>query len=240
MGDTAKTTKPRAYTSDPLLKERVTRAIDETPGVPEKVHGRLTWLSRLMAQRGQPVSTETVRKWANGEAVPRGKNLEVLSDILGVDPGWLTLGTTPVASKREMRDFAVRASGAVHYVIGRMLLDRVTAALPDPDDEISRSAAVDIHAIIDGRAIRFSVAAARADGNDMVVSFPSGASKNELLAVIPGGPAPDVLHIPRGSEPDRTLSDRLEYFVRPAGGSGRAKISGNSVLPIDDMKGIQV
>lgn len=236
MSDAEKNAKPkRVYTQDRAFQARFASALEQTPGVPEKVHGRLTWLSRAMAAKDQPVTTETVRKWAAGEATPRGQNLETLCDIMRVDPGWLSLGTTPVASRREIKTFAARVGGAVHYTLGRMLLDGVTAALPDADDEISAAASVDISAIIDGRMLRIAVSAARSDGDGLVVDFAQSASKNELLVVVPGKSPPDLYRVPTDAVPDHHYAERFGYRVYQESGS-RVRVGGKLTAAMTDMR----
>ena len=50
-------------------------------------------LARRCADRGHPISRETVSRWLNGAATPRTITpVEVLADIAGVDRGYLVGG----------------------------------------------------------------------------------------------------------------------------------------------------
>lgn len=70
--------------------DRLEEAYMETPDAPGRVYGRNVWLSEEMAKRGRHVTTETVRRWFAGIAMPRHRTLDALADVLDVDPRYLT------------------------------------------------------------------------------------------------------------------------------------------------------
>lgn len=72
---------------------RFRQACDDSPHVPAKHDGRYVYIIReFLRLTGETISTETVRKWHEGEASPRPAKISVLAEILGVDPVWLQMG----------------------------------------------------------------------------------------------------------------------------------------------------
>lgn len=73
--------------------ERFRRACDDSPSVPAKHEGRYVFIVKQFAERtGDTISTETVRKWHEGETAPRQEKISVLAEILGVPAVWLQMG----------------------------------------------------------------------------------------------------------------------------------------------------
>jgi len=73
--------------------ERFREACDESPHCPPKHAGRYIWITQRFAElRGEQVSTETCRKWHEGEAQARRDKIHTLAQILDTDPVWLETG----------------------------------------------------------------------------------------------------------------------------------------------------
>lgn len=77
----------------PEFAKRFRQACDESPHVPAKHDGRYVYIiAEFLRLAGEKISTETVRKWHEGEASPRSPKISILAEILGVDPVWLQMG----------------------------------------------------------------------------------------------------------------------------------------------------
>lgn len=109
---------------------RLVQACDESPLVPEHGRGRQVYLAKKLK-----VTQEAVRKWLVGESLPRPDKIGDLAKVLGVDPVWLQLGTSPleIADKREA---ALRGDAAVYGVMSYLLLAGYHVAIPQADDKV--------------------------------------------------------------------------------------------------------
>ena len=118
---------------------RLNQACDESPLVPEHGRGRQVYIAKKLK-----VTQEAVRKWLVGESLPRPDKFKELAKVLGVDPLWLQLGTSPLEIA-EKRQAALRGDAAVYGVMSYLLLAGYHVAVPQ--DGSSR---VDIFAIKHG------------------------------------------------------------------------------------------
>lgn len=109
---------------------RLTQACDESPLVPEHGRGRQVYLAKKLK-----VTQEAVRKWLVGESLPRPDKIGDLAKVLGVDPVWLQLGTSPleIAEKRQV---ALRGDAAVYGVMSYLLLAGYHVAIPAGDEKV--------------------------------------------------------------------------------------------------------
>lgn len=109
---------------------RLVQACDESPLVPEHGRGRQVYLAKKLK-----VTQEAVRKWLSGESLPRPDKIGDLAKVLGVDPVWLQLGTSPleIADKRQA---ALRGDAAVYGVMSYLLLAGYHVAIPQADDKV--------------------------------------------------------------------------------------------------------
>lgn len=109
---------------------RLVQACDESPLVPEHGKGRQVYLAKKLK-----VTQEAVRKWLVGESLPRPDKIGDLAKVLGVDPVWLQLGTSPleIADKRQA---ALRGDAAVYGVMSYLLLAGYHVAIPQADDKV--------------------------------------------------------------------------------------------------------
>lgn len=130
--------------------QRLANACEASGRIPEKHHGRQTWLSEQLG-----VSREGVRKWFAGLSRPRTEVMARLAALLEVDQAWLALGINPTRTPRERRALDRAAGGAVYYVAGAIEMAGGSVAFPDePDDD------TDLYAIIKGRQLKVHVALA--------------------------------------------------------------------------------
>lgn len=110
--------------------KRLTQACDESPLVPEHGRGRQVYLAKKLK-----VTQEAVRKWLVGESLPRPDKISDLAKVLGVDPVWLQLGTSPleIADKRQA---ALRGDAAVYGAMSYLLLAGYHVAVPTAEDRV--------------------------------------------------------------------------------------------------------
>lgn len=118
---------------------RLKQACDESPLVPEHGRGRQVYIAKKMR-----VTQEAVRKWLEGESLPRPDKIKDLAKVLGVDPLWLQLGTSPLEIA-EKRQAALRGDAAVYGVMSYLLLAGYHVAVPQSPDQ-----KVDVFAIKHG------------------------------------------------------------------------------------------
>lgn len=136
---------------DEGLAKRMQEALENTPGVPQKVHGRLTWVKRQLEERyGHEVRVESVRRWMLGLSMPTTDSLDVLSKFFGVDSAWLAFGTVPATSRRQAERLTNAATGAVSLAVGFLQATGVSATLETVGN-------ADILAIIHGQRQYFQV-----------------------------------------------------------------------------------
>jgi hypothetical protein len=175
------------------------RACDGNRQIPAPNEGRLRWFKEQFGASGHNVSMETVRKWFAGMTVPRQKLLQPLADILQVDAGWLSAGTSENVTMSEKRLRTLSSKGAVNIVAGFIQMDGGQAALPKSSDEFAHEKSIDLHAII--RNAKYDLTIVTSVENR--ISVPVSASENVILAVI-REPAPgfSVTIIELDWEPD--------------------------------------
>lgn len=128
--------------------QRLANACEASGRIPEKNHGRQTWLSEQLN-----VSREGVRKWFAGLSRPRTEVMTRLAELLEVDQAWLALGINPTRTPRERRALDRAAGGAVYYVAGAIEMAGGSVAFPEePRDD------ADLYAIVKGRQMKVHVA----------------------------------------------------------------------------------
>lgn len=124
------TPKPTNFRHVDFAK-RFRDASDDSGYVPELNKGRLMWFKHhLEKDFNIEVTKETVRKWMNGEVIPRNEKLKAIAELLKVDEGWLAFGiaaNTGIASRAAALD-----SGAATVLAGFMQLSGANIAVPDP------------------------------------------------------------------------------------------------------------
>lgn len=79
---------------------RLNKALDSINYKP-KGKGRQVQLSTDMTRSGYKISQKGVRKWLEGEAIPRHKAIKILADKTGKSPDWLEYGQPDNAKTRN-------------------------------------------------------------------------------------------------------------------------------------------
>jgi transcriptional regulator with XRE-family HTH domain len=183
---------------DTAFVTRLKTALDGADGVPDREHGRKAWLEREIGRHieGKAPGFESVNRWFHGRSKPRNSNVEALCKVLNVDPAWLMFGTTPPGTRKDRVLATSRADGAVHFVIGAMLLEGMAAGLPQQNDAFAASANIDIEAIINRQIRRFTVSSAEKNEQGYVARPRIPSANNDHLIVIPGAAGHHaILHI---------------------------------------------
>lgn len=169
--------------------ERFLVALERAEGVPERSHGRLTWLVRKIEERfGASLTVETVRKWSIGETKPREKNMRILADIFKVDVEWLQFGRGEINTQKEQLLSTRKLNGTVHSVLGFFLSSGENATVSEDhgiDVVVIRSgslvtiAAAEVISLSQGRfKIKFSPTAAKK------VAFVANISDCTMLFIV--------------------------------------------------------
>ena len=175
---------------DPDFAKRLTQACDALPLIPPKHSGRQSWIQREMTKAGEEITSETVRKWFQGEAKPRPDKVAKLAQILQVDVSWLSLGVGAAVEPRQRRVRNAMADGAVNLVAGLIQMDGGHLAFPDSIDT-----PVDLHAIIKGAKYDLHVSLGEVEGK--AATFPVPVRHEEVLelGVLRRGMTIDIIEI---------------------------------------------
>lgn len=89
------------------FSQRLNSVLDDY-GFSPKGSGRQTKLARLISRRHdlKPITQKGVRKWLEGEGMPRKSYLVFLADHFQCDPSWLEYGNTnPYSDQINESDF---------------------------------------------------------------------------------------------------------------------------------------
>lgn len=167
----------------PDFARRLAQACDAYHFCPPLHSGRLTWINDRFADRGHPVTVETVRKWVSGENRPRPDKMAVLAAILEADEAWLSLGFAEAKSgDRTVRN--AQASGSVNVVAGLIQMDGGHPAFPDDKNGDNP---VHLHAIIRGGKYDIHVAVGQETDGGVVFAVPMKADALVVLGMIRDG-----------------------------------------------------
>lgn len=171
----------------PEFARRLEQACDDSPHCPPLHQGRLRWIvDQFKAKFNHALTSESVRKWLNGEMRPQQAKADMLAQILSADAGWLYFGDsapTPVQKKASN----ALASGIVNVVAGLIQMDGNSVAFPDADDKRAARDNIHIHAIIKGANYALHVAAGEADGDTFHFSVPANHDNVVVLGAIREG-----------------------------------------------------
>lgn len=174
---------------DPAFARRLEQAADLHPHCPPKHRGRLDWVRERLAEKGETVSNETVRKWFAGEAKPRPDKGALLAEIMQVDVAWLQMGIDVQFTPREKKVRNALAEGAVNVVAGLIEMDGGHPAFPEEDGP------VDLHAIIKGAKYDLHVSAGERDGKMLRFVVPSIRENVIVLGLVRDGLALEIYEI---------------------------------------------
>jgi len=119
------------------FSHRLGLALEGHPRAPGNVHGRQSWLRRVLKeQTGRSVSANTVHKWCRGTARPRPDALRDLARVLNVDEVWLSLGRKPTSEIASPGKNAAAAGGATMLVAGLIEISGGRVSFPAPGDGV--------------------------------------------------------------------------------------------------------
>lgn len=175
---------------DADFAKRLTQACDALSLIPPKHSGRQSWIQREMTKAGEEISSETVRKWFQGEAKPRPDKVAKLAQILQVDVSWLSLGVGAAVEPRQRRVRNAMADGAVNLVAGLIQMDGGHPAFPEAKDT-----PVDLHAIIKGAKYDLHVSLGEIEGKAAVFAVPARHEDVLVLGVLRRGMTIDIVEI---------------------------------------------
>lgn len=147
-----------ATTTTKAFATRLRQACDDSQSIPEYGKGRQVVISKRLK-----VSQEAVRKWFEGESMPRPPKMKALASFLDVDESWLALGITPEMDRNERRRLARFSSGAVCMTAGLIMMEGGNVA--GPSDTDPRRGYVDFYAIMRGTQLALHVCSARETSN---------------------------------------------------------------------------
>lgn len=122
---------------------RLKQACEESSYVPPPHKGRQQYLAEKLG-----VAPEAVSKWFKAVSMPRPDKLERLSEILQVDQSWLAFGISPEMDRAERKAHSREVDGAVHLVMGMIMLAGGHCGVPSARDQ--RAAYVDFYATVRG------------------------------------------------------------------------------------------
>lgn len=128
-----------------LFARRLQNAIDLCPHAPPKHQGERVWLAEQLTRRGKGVTTETIRKWLNGENTPSNDKVGVIADILGVDSHWLVYGDDASDRANDAQVFHSIENAAANIVSGFIQMDGAKVVLPANNAGEN----IDLYAVID-------------------------------------------------------------------------------------------
>jgi len=139
--------------------KRLTQACEESDYVPPPHKGRQQYLADKLG-----VAPEAVSKWFKAVSMPRPDKIERLAELLAVDQSWLTFGISPEMDRQERKAHAKEADGAVHLVLGMIMLAGGHCGIPSTKD--ARSGYVDFYVTMRGSVYPIHVALAREVSRD--------------------------------------------------------------------------
>ena len=173
MGSTAEFRK--AFVS------RLTQACEESSYVPPPHKGRQQYLADKLG-----VAPEAVSKWFKAVSMPRPDKLERLSEILQVDQSWLAFGISPEMDRAERKAHSREVDGAVHLVMGMIMLSGGHCGVPSSRDQ--RALYVDFYATVRGSVYPIHISLARELSRDHYeLLVPKEYRDVRSIAVIPAG-----------------------------------------------------
>ena len=218
-------------TMDREFAKRFQEGLDRAPGVPANQHGRLTWVARqLEARHGKSVTIETVRKWSKGLIKPRERNMQMLAELFGVDNLWLYSGEGPMTTRQERKMAGRKATGAIHFVAGALMLSGRNAAIPREDDAIAREMSIDLYMIKDGEQQTITIAEMDEEGAGEVKAILPYPLRTSMLILVYANEAENLFYI---MKPDVALEHgeaEADHFVL------HGEIGRNGELRLGDIK----
>jgi len=162
---------------------RLEQACDEAELCPPKNQGRQQYLAKNLN-----VGPEAVSKWFKGVAMPRPDKMVVLAKLLGTDQSWLAYGVKPEMDKKDLSAHVMEKDGAVHLVLGLIMLAGGHCGQPGSRDP--RAHYVDFYATVRGSVSPVSVTLARSVGDSVYEArVPDEHKDARVVVVVPAGGA---------------------------------------------------
>lgn len=162
--------------------DRLNQALDNHPEAPNANFGRLRWVVEEMAERGQVVTMESVRRWLDS-SIPRKENMEALCDVLDVDQQWLTFGESEVSGFSPNMVY-----GPVNIVAGLMLMSNLKPEFPADGDRLAEIKGVHLRSRVGKKALDFHVIAARDSGEGEITVEMSKSAYGCTILLVKVGP----------------------------------------------------
>lgn len=160
---------------------RLQQACDEAEDVPPPHKGRQQYLADSLG-----VAPEAVSKWFKARSMPRPDKLERLAELLKVEQTWLAFGVSPEMDRSQRKKHSREVSGAVHLVMGMIMLSGGHCGVPSDKDQ--RADYVDLYATLQGSVYPVHVCLARELANEFEVALPKEFRDVRCIAVVPNGP----------------------------------------------------
>lgn len=178
--------KPTKKIRDKGFAKRLEIACENNPNCPtDEYRGKQKWIyDNLESRYGVRVSPEAVRKWFAGETQPRRDVLNLIAQILEVDPAWLSLGITPEdKTPQEKRKRNAIADGVVNYLAGLIQLSGGSIAFPEGGE--ADDVQPDLFAIIKGKQYAFQVKKFQpaAETHELRIRVPTKAENHVVIGV---------------------------------------------------------
>lgn len=161
--------------------KRLTQACEESNYVPPPHKGRQQYIAEKLG-----VAPEAVSKWFKAVSMPRPDKIERLAELLQVDQSWLTFGISPEMDRVERKAHAKEADGAVHLVLGMIMLAGGHCGMPSARDP--RASYVDFYVTMRGSVYPIHVSFARELSRDhFELLLPREYQDVRSVGVIPAG-----------------------------------------------------
>jgi transcriptional regulator with XRE-family HTH domain len=166
--------------------ERMRFQCDNNQNIPPLHHGRLQWfVDQYWARYSKNISPETIRKWLNGEALPRNLSMHRLAEILEVDDAYLAFGRDSSVTQKEQKIRDATADGAVNVVAGLVQMTGGNPAFPDKDDDRANRDKIDLYAIIRGVQYAINVVVSERFGDRWKFYVQPASLNAVVLGIIP-------------------------------------------------------
>jgi transcriptional regulator with XRE-family HTH domain len=161
---------------------RLKQACDESKLIPLPGQGR----QQMIADRLK-TTAEAVSKWFKGVSMPKPDKMTMLAELLEVDQSWLAYGINPEMDRAERRIHGRESDGAVHLVLGMIMLSGGHCGQPMETDP--RSEYVDFYTTMRGAVYPMRVSLAREISRDHYeVLVPKEYKDVRSIGVMPAGP----------------------------------------------------
>lgn len=162
--------------------DRLNQALDNHPECPSANFGRLRWVVEEMAERGQVVTMESVRRWLDS-SIPRKSNMGALCDVLDVDEQWLVFGESEVSAFSPNMLY-----GPVNIVSGLMLLSNITPEFPEEGDRLAEIKGIHLRAKVGRKAMDFHVIMSRDTGEGQITVEMNKSAYGCVVLLVKVGP----------------------------------------------------